>query len=69
MSVSYDKRLGLTTDGKGISPCCLRMHLDAHDKYMYVAKGRIAMRHEPKGTGTYIVCCPYCGAVAPGGEQ
>lgn len=41
MSVSYDKRLGLTTDGKAISPCCIRMLLDVHDKFMYVSKGRI----------------------------
>ena len=69
MSVSYDKRLGLTTDGKAISPCCIRMLLDVHDKYMYVSKGRILMRHETKGTGVIIVNCPYCGAIAPGGEQ
>ena len=68
MSVSYDKRLGLTPDSK-ISPCCLYLHMDVHDKYIYVSKGRLMMRHDTKGTGTAIVACPYCGASAPGGEQ
>lgn len=66
MTAEYDGRLIVRVKGKGIEPCCARMHDALYAGVMY--RGTVArmpcvsLRLDAK-RGIPIERCPFCGAV------